>query len=343
MSKLAELSEAGGCGGKLPAESLERLLMAYSGESSDVIVGIKERDDAAVLSSPGSEYLVSTIDFFSPIVHDPFLFGQISAANSLSDVYAMGGVPCHALSILGYPEDQCELSEIKKILQGAESICLDANVTIVGGHSIINPQPIFGLSVIGSLTRLGLKTTRGANCGDLIFLTKPIGTGVLSNAIRSSSATKGDELKAISSMKKLNRIGAALASIQGVSSMTDVSGFGLVGHLTEICISSNASAKLDTSKVSLICDLGKYFNAGFCTNGGKRNLAHYRKTTRFPNRLMEEALTDPQTSGGLLFTVAPDSEKAINELYSEYDIECCLEPIGQIGRKRDDGVVIECQ
>lgn len=305
---LTKYSEAGGCGCKIPPNQLTELLKPLNLNSSD---------DAAVIKESGNLLLLNSLDFQTPIVNDPFTYGQISAANSISDIYAMGGRPLSALSILGFPKEFYDAHSIREIISGAINICKEAGISIEGGHSIYNPQPIFGLSVTGEVLKNHIKIKSSAKAGDLIFLTKPLGTGIISTAHKKDQITPEVLQKGINTMSKLNSIGEIIGQCSYVNSMTDVTGFGLIGHLLEVCTSSKLSAILVQSKIPIIGGVEQLINqCDIITEGGKRNLLSFKNKIKGQLENLT-ILCDPQTNGGLLITVPPKFEQHFIMLLQE--------------------------
>ncbi|MBB4077704.1 selenide,water dikinase [Lewinella aquimaris] len=277
----------------------------------NLLVGNAERDDAAVYDLGDGTAVISTTDFFMPIVDDPLTFGRIAATNAISDVYAMGGTPLLAIAILGWPVDKLPPEVAGQVVEGGRQACAEAGIPLAGGHSIDSPEPIFGLAVSGRVDIAHLKKNGGARSGDLLFLTKPLGVGILSTAQKKKLLRREDALLATEQMVRLNRIGPELARHSFVHAMTDVTGFGLLGHLTEMCTASNTRATMYMDRVPLIDAeiLDHYLNAGCIPGGTKRNYASYGDHVNLSTERQKWLLADPQTSGGLLVAVAPESEE----------------------------------
>ena len=272
-----------------------------------VLVDASGRDDAAVIRVAGDRALVLTTDFFTPIVDDPYDFGRIAAANALSDVYAMGGRPLWCLSLVGWPREKLPLEGLGKVLQGAAEVVTRAGAAIVGGHSIDDPEPKFGLVAVGEVHPDRITTNAGARPGDRLVLTKAIGTGVIATAIKQAKAPADVVAAAIASMTTLNDGAARAAQTAGVRAATDVTGFGLLGHLSQMLVASGVAAELVASAVPLLPGARALTEAGFIPGGTKRNLESVAQTTVFDASLEESTrvlLADAQTSGGLLFAVA---------------------------------------
>ncbi len=277
-----------------------------------VIVGYKDSDDAAVVRDKYGNNLVQTVDFFTPIVDDPYFFGQIAAANSLSDIYAMGGQPIFALNIVGFPINDLPKSMLTQILQGGEDKAQEAGIPIVGGHSVDDREPKYGLVVTGEVARNEIWVNSGAKEGDKIILTKPLGTGIISTAIKKNAVTDDIIQVAIKSMSTLNKYAADILKKLKVNAVTDISGFGLLGHLREICEASRVSAKINFKDLNYLPGTKKLANDGFIPGGTKRNLNYIRDITHFSNRLTEVDMlltSDAQTSGGLLICLPEEKAK----------------------------------
>ncbi|MEM6395856.1 MAG: selenide, water dikinase SelD [Bacteroidota bacterium] len=330
--KLTEYSHGAGCGCKIAPAVLDRILGQTKVGPVDprLLVGNGERDDAAVVDLGDGTALVSTTDFFMPIVDDPFTFGRIAATNAISDVYAMGGEPLVAIAILGWPINQIEPEIAGQVVEGGRSVCTSAGCSLAGGHSIDAPEPIFGLAVTGRVPISRLKKNGGAQAGDQLFLTKPIGVGILSTAQKKKLLKDEHAHLATEQMLRLNKIGAQLATFEGVNAMTDVTGFGLLGHLTEMCTASDTKAIVDLSKVPLIDEsvLDYYLDRGAVPGGTNRNWDSYgHKIGPLPTRA-KNLLADPQTSGGLLVSVRPAEVQNIQNLLRSEGLYA--EPIGKM-------------
>ncbi|WP_116127909.1 selenide, water dikinase SelD [Lewinella sp. IMCC34183] len=308
--KLTEFSHGAGCGCKIAPAVLDRILAGTApGETfPDLLVGNQERDDAAVYDLGDGTAVISTTDFFMPIVDDPLTFGRIAATNAISDVYAMGGTPLMAIAILGWPVDKLPPEVAGQVVEGGRQACAEAGIPLAGGHSIDSPEPIFGLAVTGRVAIKHLKKNGGAYPGDLLYLTKPLGVGILSTAQKQKKLRPEDADLATTQMVRPNRLGPTLAELPYVHAMTDVTGFGLLGHLNEMCTASNARARVRMADVPLIDAelLDHYLDAGCIPGGTKRNFASYGKYVKLDTDRQKWLLADPQTSGGLLVAVAPE-------------------------------------
>ncbi|MDX1406940.1 MAG: selenide, water dikinase SelD [Saprospiraceae bacterium] len=321
--KLTRYSHGAGCGCKIsPAVLAEILGQARTdSDASDarLIVGHAQRDDAAVYDLGDGTAVISTTDFFMPIVDDPVDFGRIAAVNALSDVYAMGGTPLVAIAILGWPVDQIPASVAGQVLEGARVTCREARIPLGGGHSIDSPEPIFGLAVTGRVSIDRLKRNNGALPGDVLYLTKSLGVGMLTTA-QKQGKLKPEHLElARSIMLRLNTIGEVLGGQPGVHALTDVTGFGLAGHLIEMCQASQVHAQVHFASVPILStDLERYHLDGCIPGGTRRNFASYGKHLGEMTDFQRDLLCDPQTSGGLLVAVAPEGTSAFETVCQEH-------------------------
>jgi len=310
--KLTQFSHGGGCGCKIAPGVLEQILSkaAPGIVPKELLVGIETSDDAAVYQINDTQAIVATTDFFMPIVDDPFDFGAIAATNAISDVYAMGGTPIFALALVGMPVNQIPLEVIRKILEGGESVCARAGIPIAGGHTIDSVEPIYGLVAIGLVDPRNLKRNSGARVGDKLILGKPIGVGVLSAALKKGRLDEAGYKAMIAATTKLNTPGTKLGRVEAVHALTDVTGFGLLGHLVEIAKGSGASAKLDWPSVPLLPGALEFAREAIATGASGRNWNGYGERITLASNIGEAEkilLTDPQTSGGLLVACAPSS------------------------------------
>lgn len=314
---LTNLSIAGGCGCKLDPQSLKELLIHFKENqiSNSIIVGFDTADDCAVYQYDEKDYLLFTTDFFTPLIDDPFLYGSLAAANALSDVFAMGGKPLIANAILGFPPDKLSPNIVRKIIEGAEDKMREAECKIVGGHTIINPQPVYGFSIIGRVDKHSLKKNNGGKDGDLIVLTKPIGSGILSNALKIGLLNNDYYHKLVPWILEVNSIGYELGKIPEVNAMTDVTGFGLVGHLLEMTEGTGLTAQIDGSKIEIFEGVAELASLVLSPQSGAiNNYQSYVSKVEFEAMYPLEKkyiLCDPQSNGGLLFSVSPSGlEKA---------------------------------
>ena len=336
--RLTQYCRSAGCGCKIAPSILEEIL-SFAGtvaHSDRLLVGNDSRDDAAVFDLGNGQATVSTTDFFMPIVDDPFDFGQIASVNAISDVYAMGGKPLMAIAVLGWPLDKLSPEVAGRVLEGGRAACACAGIPLAGGHSIDSPEPIFGLAVTGQVAVENLKRNDRAVPGCELFLTKPLGVGLVATAQKRGLADQADFERAVKQMIKLNSLGALLGSQSGVKAMTDVSGFGLLGHLTEMCEGSGVSATLDSARVPRLENIGRYIDEG-CTSGGTdRNFDSYGPKIGPLTKPQKALLCDPQTSGGLLVAVAPDGLTAFEEVSAELN----LQSFGQITEATDPLITV---
>jgi selenide,water dikinase len=343
--KLTQYSHGAGCGCKISPKILDEILSSsFSMPDNDrLIVGNHSKDDAAVYDLQNGKGLISTTDFFMPIVDDPYNFGRIASANAISDVYAMGGDPIMAIAILGWPINLLSPQVAKKVIEGSKSICLEAGIPLAGGHSIDSPEPIFGLAVNGLVDIKNLKKNNTAQKGDVLLLTKKIGVGILTTAEKKNLLKEGDKTLAADQMMQLNKIGALLGKIEGVHAMTDVTGFGLLGHLIEMAEGSNLSANIHFNTVPLISErLIEYVELGSVPGGTNRNWASYGHKVLFNDGdnqgLQKNILADPQTSGGLLISVDKAALGDVIELMKQNGLSERTLPIGEITAPGDFAV-----
>jgi len=324
--KLTSFSHGGGCGCKIAPGVLSEILKNTNGfpVPKELMVGIETADDAAVYKLNDEQALIATTDFFMPIVDDPFDFGRIAATNAISDVYAMGGTPIMALALVGMPVNKLPIDVIGKIIKGGESICNEAGIPIAGGHTIDSVEPIYGLVVLGLVHPSKVKRNADARAGDVLVLGKPLGVGVLSAALKKG--VLGDEgYKAmIDNTTKLNKPGKALSELPGVHALTDVTGFGLLGHLLELARGAKLTAKLNMSQIPLLPGVEKLAHDGFFTGASGRNWDAYGKDVLLSPDITQPQhtlLTDPQTSGGLLVSCDPSSVDEVLALFRSHGFE----------------------
>ena len=324
--RLTSLSHGGGCGCKIAPGVLADLLARSpsAGAFSQLLVGTETSDDAAVYRLNDEQAVIATTDFFMPIVDDPFEFGRIAATNALSDVYAMGGTPIMALAILGMPIKVLPPEVIREILRGGESVCGQANIPIAGGHSIDSVEPIYGLAAIGLVHPSLVKRNSTAVAGDVLVLGKPLGVGILSAALKKGQLSELDYQAMIATTTLLNRAGVDLAALPGVHAMTDVTGFGLLGHLLEMCRGSKLGARVSAGSVPMLDNVLALAEAGVVTGASDRNWASYGDHVRFAadlGKAIRQLLCDPQTSGGLLVSCAPDTAEAVLSAFKQHGCE----------------------
>lgn len=314
------MSHGGGCGCKISPAVLTRLLKNIPDTPwPHLLVGTDTSDDAAVYRLNEHQVLVATTDFFMPIVDNPLDFGRIAAANALSDIYAMGGKPLLALNLLGMPLDKLDESIITQVIKGGYEVCNKVGVAVAGGHSIDAREPFYGLSVCGIATENDIKTNRSAQSGDLLFLSKPLGIGVLTTAFKQRQLNETGYEELVFYASQLNDVGLELAKLSTVHAMTDVTGFSLIGHLLEICLASNLQAHLRVRDIPLIESAVTLATRGVQPQACARNWKNYRHQLTLSDTAMQykTLLTDPQTNGGLLVSVAPEAANQVRKIFSE--------------------------
>ncbi|OHC64915.1 MAG: selenide, water dikinase SelD [Rhodocyclales bacterium RIFCSPLOWO2_02_FULL_63_24] len=318
--RLTSFSHGGGCGCKIAPGVLSEILRSARGwpVPKELMVGIETSDDAAVYRLNDQQALIATTDFFMPIVDDPYDFGRIAATNAISDVYAMGGTPIMALALVGMPIDKLPLEVIGKILEGGESVCAAAGIPIAGGHTIDSVEPIYGLVVMGLVHPDRVKTNAAAQPGDVLILGKPLGVGVLSAALKKGALDAAGYEAMLASTTKLNTPGKHLANLDGVHALTDITGFGLLGHLLEVCRGAKLSAALTMSQIPVLAEVERLATAGYITGASARNWMAYGDDIVLDGSIsaMQRALlTDPQTSGGLLVACEPAASGRVLEIF----------------------------
>lgn len=314
--RLTQFSPGAGCGCKIAPKDLEEILKSSkSGKIfENLLVGNDSKDDAAVLDIGGGRAIVSTTDFFTPIVDNPFDFGRVAATNAISDIYAMGGEPLMAIAILGWPLDKLPASVAGEVVSGAREVCDQANIPLAGGHSINSADPIFGLAVTGIVDVEKVKKNNGAQEGCKLFLTKPLGIGLVTTAEKFGVAREEDKAEVLRLMTTLNRPGIALSSVEGVTALTDVTGFGLMGHAAEMAEGSGVKIVVEFDKVPRIAGADFYIEQECIPGGTHRNFASYGHKISAMTEKQKALLCDPQTSGGLLIAVKPDSISKVSEI-----------------------------
>lgn len=318
--RLSTFSHGGGCGCKIAPGVLSEILKSARGLPipKELMVGIETSDDAAVYLLNEYQALIATTDFFMPIVDDPYDFGRIAATNAISDVYAMGGTPIMALALLAMPIDKLSVDTIGKIIQGGESICAEAGIPIAGGHTIDSVEPIYGLVAIGLIHPKNVKRNSDAKAGDRLILSKPIGVGIMSAALKQGKLDAAGYADMLRYTTMLNKPGIQLAELEGVHAMTDVTGFGLLGHALEIARGSNLKIRLNALHIPLIAGVKDLLSQGCVTGASARNWAGYGDQISFKTEessLMQALLTDPQTAGGLLVTCSAERVNQVLELF----------------------------
>ena len=318
--RLTDLSHGGGCGCKLSPAVMEQLIAKNDAGRlipRELLVGIETRDDAAVYQINGDQAIVATTDFFMPIVDDPFDFGAIAATNAISDIYAMGGRPLFALALVAMPINTLPIDTIRRILEGGESACRRAGIPVAGGHSVDSVEPIYGLVAIGLADPRRIKRNRDAQPGDAIILGKALGVGVYGAALKKQQITDAQYQELLAGTTQLNTPGVRLAELSGVHALTDVTGFGLLGHLLEVCRGSHVRATLRWHAVPQLTDASALAAAGFVTGGSTRNWKAYGNWINLSTygAIEQALLTDPQTSGGLLVACTPDTVDHALEIF----------------------------
>jgi selenide,water dikinase len=314
--RLTSLSHGGGCGCKIAPGILSDILKASPLRTipAALLAGSDNNEDAAVYQINENQAIVATTDFFMPIVDDPFEFGRIAATNAISDIYAMGAQPLFALALLGMPINVLPLEVIQQITAGGESVCTDAGIMIAGGHSIDTVEPIYGLVAIGIVDPKKLKRNTGAKVGDSIILSKPLGVGILSAGLKKEKLSDAGYREMIALTTKLNKPGVSLAQLDGVHALTDVTGFGLAGHLLELARGAKLEAKLEWDAIPVVDEAVQLVQADIFTGASTRNWAGYGNEVKLASHLglwQQNLLTDPQTSGGLLISCAPEAEAEV--------------------------------
>lgn len=336
--KLTEYSHGAGCGCKISPKILDTMLKSKLKFSDPrLLVGNSSKDDAAAYDLGDGSAVLSTTDFFMPIVDDAFDFGRIAATNAISDIYAMGGNPLLAIAILGWPVNKLPPELAQQVLEGARHTCKEAGIMLAGGHSIDAPEPIFGLAVTGRVLINELKRNDTAQAGDRLYLTKPLGVGILTTAQKQKKLLPQHATIARDSMVQLNRIGQQFAGVAGVHAMTDITGFGLLGHLLEMCEGSGVCAAIDSLSVPVLPQVADYIKQGCIPGGSERNFASYGGKVSALTPEQQVLLCDPQTSGGLLVAVSPDAEAALIHLAVAHDI--ALTQIGELTPARKGHVI----
>lgn len=341
--KLTAYSKGSGCGCKLSPATLKEILHTTDDlpTPKELWVGNETSDDAAIYAWSNEEGLISTTDFFMPMVDDPYAFGKIAAANALSDVYAMGGKPLMALAILGWPIEKLPASAAAQVLEGARFICRMAGIPLAGGHSIESTEPIFGLSVNGRVRKQYLLRNSEAKAGDALYLTKPLGTGIVTAAMKREALADIAHLEScIAYMSALNKIGEEIAAHLDIHALTDVTGFGLAGHLLEMSDASVLTAEIDFAELPLYPFLKQYIDAHIYPDMTMKNYAHYASHMDQLNLEQLLVLCDPQTSGGLLIAVPEESRSALEQRMHDFGCGAFARPIGRLVQRKEKGLML---
>lgn len=328
--KLTEYSHGAGCGCKIAPGVLEEMLQTSTAPFHDprLLVGNETKDDAAVYDLDNGFSVISTTDFFMPIVDDPFEFGQIAATNAISDIYAMGGTPLMAIAIFGWPIKKLSSEVAAQVIEGGRYACKLAGIALAGGHSIDAPEPIFGLAVTGQVDNAHIKRNSQASANCDLFLTKPLGIGILTTAEKNKVLKEEHSRIAIETMLQLNKPGAEFAKLPYVSAMTDVTGFGLMGHLVEICEGSGLQATVNYQSVPKLPEVENYISLGCSPGGAQRNFDSYGHHLSDMTDLQRKILCDPQTSGGLLVAVEKNHSDEFVKFAKSFDLD--LQPLGEL-------------
>ncbi|WP_273825894.1 MULTISPECIES: selenide, water dikinase SelD [Pseudomonas] len=338
--RLTQYSHGAGCGCKISPQVLEVILAGSGAQNLDpkLWVGNASRDDAAVYAIDEERGVVSTTDFFMPIVDDPFDFGRIAATNAISDIYAMGGDPLMAIAILGWPVNVLQPEIAREVIRGGRAVCDAAGIPLAGGHSIDAPEPIFGLAVTGLVDKRNMKRNDTATAGSILYLTKPLGIGVLTTAEKKGKLRSEDVGVARDWMCTLNKPGSRFGKLAGVSAMTDVTGFGLLGHLVEMADGSGLTARIVYEQVPRLATVEYYLEQGCIPGGTLRNFDSYASKVGPLRELHKRVLCDPQTSGGLLVAVTPEGQAEFLAVAAELGLS--LEPIGQLVERQSHAVEV---
>ncbi len=344
--KLTQFSHGAGCGCKIAPQILDEILKSNFAQPDhkNLLVGNHSKDDAAVYDLGNGQALISTTDFFMPIVDDPFDFGRIASANAISDVYAMGGKPILAIAVLGWPINKIPADVARRVIEGGRSICAEAGIPLAGGHSIDTIEPMFGLAVNGLVEINHLKQNNTAREGDVLFLTKRLGVGILSTAQKRNLLLPEHLKIMVQQMTTLNRVGEALGKIEGVNAMTDVTGFGLMGHLIEMAEGSGFTAYLEYKNLFFAEGVKDYLAQKCIPGGTVRNWSSYGHKAKFNSNIDQEeainTLPDPQTNGGLLISVSLSAVNDVINVFNNFGLQDFIVNIGEMRAKEDKSVVV---
>jgi selenide,water dikinase len=342
--RLTSLSHGGGCGCKIAPGVLSEILKSVPQLPfpKELLIGIETSDDAAVYQINDSQAIVATTDFFMPIVDDPFDFGKIAATNAISDIYAMGGTPLFALALVGMPVKVLSNKTIARILEGGSEACRSAGIPIAGGHTIDSVEPIYGLVAIGIVDPKRIKSNASAKAGDVLILGKPLGVGILSAALKKDVLGPDGYAEMIANTTKLNSAGPDLAKLSGVHALTDVTGFGLAGHILELARGSHCTAHIDWSQVPLLSNVLQFAEDGIVTGASGRNWDSYGQDVIIPANFSASQLallTDPQTSGGLLVSCSQEVVEEVLEIFNQHHF-LGARVIGQMSKAQEKHLVI---
>ncbi|WP_428241948.1 selenide, water dikinase SelD [Gynuella sp.] len=334
--KLTEYSHGAGCGCKISPKILDSILTSSLSIPADtkLLVGNNSKDDAAAYDLGNGQVILSTTDFFMPIADDPFDFGRIAATNAISDIFAMGGKPLMAIAILGWPVNVLAPEVAQRVVDGGRQACAEAGILLAGGHSIDSPEPIFGLAVTGIVAKEQLKQNNTATPGCQLYLTKPLGVGILTTAQKQKKLRPEHEFMARDVMCMMNSVGAQVSQLDGVEAITDVTGFGLMGHLLEVCEGSGVNAVLRESSIPLLTPVREYIALGCLPGGTLRNFDSYGYKIAPLSDEQQALFCDPQTSGGLLIAVQPEQASALEKLLTDAGVYA--QSIGELVNARDD-------
>ena len=339
--RLTQYSHGAGLGCKISPKVLGTILHSELEKFYDpnLLVGNETADDAAVYDLGNGTAIISTTDFFMPIVDDPFDFGRIAATNAISDIFAMGGKPIMGIAILGFPTNVLPAGVAQKIVDGGRFACHQAGISLAGGHSIDSPEPIFGLAVTGVIDTEKVKRNASAKSGCKLYMTKPLGIGILTTAEKKGKLKPEHQGLATAAMCQMNSIGSQFSQVDGVTAMTDVTGFGLLGHLIEICEGSNLSTVVFSDKIKTLDGVKDYIAQGCVPGGTGRNFDSYGHKVGVLTEEQKAILCDPQTSGGLLVAVEPNSVQTVIEIAKDAGID--LYEVGELNPKSESDVVVE--
>jgi selenide,water dikinase len=344
--KLTQYSHGGGCGCKIAPGVLEQILHSQYAfpDNKNLLVGNHSKDDAAVYDLGNGTAVISTTDFFMPIVNDPFDFGRIASANAISDVYAMGGKPIMAIAILGWPIDKLPAAVAQRVLEGSRTICAEAGIPLAGGHSIDAPEPIFGLAVTGMVELDNLKQNNTAKPGDFLFITKRLGVGIVSTAQKRELVSDEHFTSLLQQLTQLNSIGEKFGTISGVHAMTDITGFGLLGHLAEMAEGSGLTAEIFYDKLPILDGAKEYLAKKVVPGATNRNWNSISNKVSFDNAARQQEgmqlLCDPQTNGGLLVSVSEDAVEEVKAILAQYGYGAFSTPIGKMYVQNSHTIVV---